>query len=152
MNNLHNLTFFDIYEKNALFKGSSVAVNYKDKDITYSDLFLQTTQFANGLKNLNLPAGSRIAVLCKNHPAFFHLFGAASALNLVLVLINRRLSQDEISYIIEDTTPSIIICDNEMADQASAFTDSFPCLKHCYVVDAEDKNFYHLPEVFPVLS
>lgn len=145
MNSLHNLTFFDIYEKNARFKGSSCAIHSESEDTTYSDLFLQTAKFANGLKALGHPAGSRIAVLCKNHPVFFHLFGAASALNLVLVLINRRLNKDEVSYIIEDTTPSLILCDKEMADQAKTLTDSHSCLKQCYVVDDDkDMNFSSL--------
>ncbi|WP_291465876.1 hypothetical protein [Desulfobacula sp.] len=49
MNYLHNLTFFDIYEKNALYKGSSCAIHWEAEDITYSDLFLQTARLANGL-------------------------------------------------------------------------------------------------------
>jgi len=144
MNSLRNLTFFDIYERNALYKGSSCAVRWGAEEITYGDLFIQTAKFASGLKNLNLPAGSRIAVLCKNHPAFFHLFGAASALNLVLVLINRRLSEDEVSYIIEDTTPSLIICDKGMAEQGRALQESFSCLEYCYIVDEDDTDFSNL--------
>ncbi|WP_299980388.1 AMP-binding protein [Desulfobacula sp.] len=150
MNSLHSFTFFDIYEKNALYKGSSCAIHWEAEDITYSDLFLQTAKLANGLKNLNLPAGSRIAVLCKNHPVFFHLFGAASALNLVLVLINRRLSGDEVSYIIEDTTPSLIFSDKEMADQARTLKKSFSCLEHCYVVDEDDTDFSNLYNYSPL--
>ena len=144
MKNLRNLTFFDIYEKNALYNGTSCAIHWGADEITYSDLFTQTSRFASGLKNLNLPAGSRIAVLCKNHPSFFHLFGAASALNLALVLINRRLSESEMSYIIEDTTPSLIFCDSEMAEQAGAFQKTFPCLKTCFIVDGDDTNFSNL--------
>lgn len=150
MNHLHNVTFFDIYEKNALYKSDSCAIHWETEDITYSDLFLQTAKLATGLKNLNLPAGSRIAVLCKNHPVFFHLFGAASALNLVLVLINRRLSEDEVSYIIEDTTPSLIFSDKKMADQAKALKQSFSCLKQCYVVDKDDTDFSTLYHTSPL--
>ncbi len=138
MNSLHSLTCFDIFEKNALYNGSASAIHWNDKDITYADLFMQTARLAGGLKSLNLPDKSRIAVLCKNHPVFFHLFGAASALNMALVLINRRLSRDEVSYIIEDTTPAVIICDSEMADQARAAAKSFPHIRHCYVVDEPD--------------
>ena len=150
MNDLHNLTFFDIYEKNALYNGTACALHWEAMDTSYADLFDQTARFANGLKNLNLKAGSRIAVLCRNHPVFFHLFGAASALNLVLVLINRRLSQDEISYIIEDTTPSLIFSDKEMGDQAKSLTKSFSCLKHFFVVDGEDPNFSNLYNTSPL--
>lgn len=151
MNSLHNLTYFDIYERNALYTGSSCAIHWKGSDITYSDLFLQAGKLANGLKNLNLAFGSRVAVLCKNHPVFFHLFGAASALNIALVLINRRLSRDEISFIIEDTTPSLIICDKEMADQARTLTASFSFLEHCYVVDdKKDSGFSKLYHDTPI--
>jgi acyl-CoA synthetase (AMP-forming)/AMP-acid ligase II len=150
MNNLHSLTFFDIYEKNALYKADSCAIRWGNEETSYSELFLQTARFAGGLKDLNLPAGSRIAVLCKNHPVFFHLFGAASALNLVLVLINRRLSPSEVSYIIEDTTPSLIICDNEMTDQARSLQKSFSCLDHCFVVDENDAGFAKLYTCPPV--
>jgi len=105
MSSLHNLGFFDIYEKNALFNGKRCAIHSKSGEITYSELFSQSARLAAGLKQLNLAPGTRIAVLCKNHPVFFHLFGAASALNLCLVLINRRLSSDEVDHIVQDTTP-----------------------------------------------
>lgn len=141
MSSIHNLTFFDIYEKNALYQGSATAIHHKDQETSYSNLFMQTARFARGLKNLNLAPGSRIAVLCKNHPVFFHLFGAAAALNLVLVLINRRLSPDEVSYIVEDTTPSVIFSDKDMAEQAKNLVNTFSCLKQSFVVNEDDSRF-----------
>lgn len=151
MNSLRNLTYYDIYEKNALFRADAPAVSWNDQDTSYAELFDKTTRLADGLKSLNLPAGSRIGILCKNHPAFFHLFGAASALNLVLVLINRRLSSEEISYIIEDTTPSILICDEEMEELAGKLQKSFSCVEHLFIVDREPfNNLYGEPACTPV--
>lgn len=152
MNNLRTLSYFDIYEKNATHNGSSVAIHWNGQDTSYSDLFSQTARFANGLKSLNLPVGSRIAVLCKNHPVFFHLFGAASALNLTLVLINRRLSQDEMTYIIEDTTPCMLICDLQMAEPAKLLCQSSSFLEHLFVVDETDKKFVNLYNHKPILA
>lgn len=150
MDRLRNLTYFDIYEKNARFNGTSCAIHYETEDITYSALYSQTAKFANGLKSLNLSKGSRIAILCKNHPVFFHLFGAASALNLCLVLINRRLSPEEISYIVEDTTPSLIIADKEMAEQAHQLVDRHSFLDDCLVADADDMAFEALYKADPL--
>ncbi|MCP4673296.1 MAG: AMP-binding protein [Desulfobacula sp.] len=144
MDNFHNLNLFDIYEKNALYKGTNTAIYDGAGETTYSDLFQKTARLANGLKHLNLPAKSRVAILCKNHPLFFHLFGAASALNLTLVLINRRLSSDEVSHIIEDTTPSIIFADEQMAEQAENLTKSFSCLEHNFIVKENNKQFLNL--------
>ena len=137
-NSVHHLSFFDIYEKNARNLKNLPALHWNGQDTSHADLFLHTAQLAAGLSFLT--PGTRVAVLCKNHPVFFHLFGAAAALNLTLVLINRRLSDSEIRHIIEDTTPSIILCDNDMADQASQMTADFSCLNQSIVVDGPDEN------------
>lgn len=135
MGNIRNLSFFDIYEKNALHNASLPALIQDNHTTTHAALFSKTTQLANGLNRLNLQSGARIAILSKNHPVFFHLFGAAAALNLTLVLINRRLSQEEISHIIEDTTPSVLFADEEMADLAQTLGSAFQHLKHLFIVD-----------------
>jgi acyl-CoA synthetase (AMP-forming)/AMP-acid ligase II len=133
VNRLQQLSFFDIYEKNAQLLKNASALFWQNQDTTYADLFNQTARLAAGLSSL--PPKTRVAVLCKNHPVFFHLFGAASALNLTLVLINRRLSDGEIRHIVEDTTPQIIVCDNGMADQASQLVSEFSFLDRHLVVD-----------------
>ena len=130
MNNLRTLTYFNIFEKNAAQHGSSCAIHWNGRDTSHAELFSQTARFANGLKQLNLPPGSRIAVLCKNHPIFFHLLGAASALNIVLVLMNRRLTRDEMTHIVSDTTPDIIFCDIEMKALAEQLTQASSSLRH----------------------
>ncbi len=150
MNNLRTLTYFNIFEKNAAHHGSSCAIHWNGIDTSHAELFSQTAKFANGLRHLNLTPGSRIAVLCKNHPVFFHLLGAASALNIVLVLINRRLSQDEMTHIICDTAPDVIFCDPEMTEQADQLMQSSSSLCRTYVVDETDKDFIALYDHSPI--
>lgn len=138
MNRLHQLSFFDIYEKNAQLLKNQPAIFWQHQDTTYADLLDHTARLAAGLSSLT--PKTRVAVLCKNHPVFFHLFGAASALNLTLVLINRRLSDGEIRHIIEDTTPQIIVCDHGMADQASQLVSEFSFLDRHLVVDGPNET------------
>ncbi len=150
MEGCRHLSFFDIYEKNALYKGSSTAVYWDRQETTYAELFSKTARLASGLEKLNLDRSARVAVLCRNHPLFFHLFGAASALNLTLVLINRRLRKDEISHIIDDTTPSVLFSDKAMAEETKDLMEVFSCLEHTYVIDGEDDNFSDLYENSPL--
>jgi len=145
MNSLYDLSFFDIYEKNALLNKENCAIHWNKEDISYSDLFKQTCALAKGISSLNLEPKARIAVLSTNHPFFFHLFGAASALNLCLVLINRRLSPDEIDHIIEDTTPSVIFSDPDMAGQAQTLASTHSCLNHCFTIDKNVSPLYQSP-------
>jgi long-subunit acyl-CoA synthetase (AMP-forming) len=142
MNSLYNLSFFDIYEKNALIGGDRIAIHWHKEETSYLQLFDQTCKLAKGILDLNLEPGARIALLSHNHPIFFHLFGAASALNLSLVLINRRLSPEEVSHIIEDTTPSVIFSDIEMTDQAQTLASKHPCLSHCFTIDKDVSSLY----------
>jgi long-chain acyl-CoA synthetase len=145
MNRLYTLSFFDIYEKNALLGPDHCAIHWNNEDISYSALFLQTGRLAKGLFDLNLEPGSRIAILSTNHPFFFHLFGAAAALNLCLVLINRRLSPEEVAHIIDDTAPCVIFSDAEMADQAKALASTHSCLDHCFTIDKDVSHLYQSP-------
>jgi long-chain acyl-CoA synthetase len=145
MNSLHALSFFDIYEKNAQLNADHCAIHWNNEDISYSDLFLQTCRLAKGMSDLNLEPGSRIAILSSNHPLFFHLFGAAAALNLCLVLINRRLSPEEVAHIIQDTTPSVIFSDAEMAEQAQNLASAHSCLDHCFIIDKNVADLYQSP-------
>ncbi|MCP3944303.1 MAG: AMP-binding protein [Desulfobacteraceae bacterium] len=145
MSSQYNLNFFDIYRKNSLRRQNHCAIHWNRKDISYIDLFLQTSKLAKGLSNLNLKPGERIAILSYNHPFFFHLFGAIAALNLCIVLINRRLNPDEISQIISDTTPSVIFSDDGMADQAQNLVSTHPCLNHCFIIDKNIAALYQSP-------
>lgn len=152
MNQLHQLRFFDIYDKNARLLKHHPALIWQHQPISYADLFDQTRRLAAGLSFL--PPQTRVAVLCRNHPVFFHLFGAASALNLTLVLINRRLSDTEISHIVEDTTPQILICDSDMEPLATRLASQYPFLEQYRVVDGPDEtlsSWYQTPgDISPV--
>jgi acyl-CoA synthetase (AMP-forming)/AMP-acid ligase II len=135
---LQSLNVFDIYEKNSERHGNLPALNFNSIDSTHEELFKKTAQLATGLKGLNLKPGSRVAIVCQNHPVFFHLFGACAGLNLVLVLINRRLSHEEIKYIIEDTTPELIITDSGKQELAEQLVNECSCLDNYFIVGSND--------------
>jgi acyl-CoA synthetase (AMP-forming)/AMP-acid ligase II len=73
------------------------------------------------------------------------IYGAAAALNLCLVLINRRLSPEEVDHIIDDTTPCVIFSDAEMADQAQTLASTHSCLDHCFTIDKNVSSLYQSP-------
>jgi long-chain acyl-CoA synthetase len=143
MNTIQSLNVFNIYENNSEKYKSLTAPNYNSVDFSYKELFDDTVKLASGLKKLNLKPGSRIAVICKNHPAFFHLYGACAGLNLIMVLVNRRLSSEEIKYIIQDTTPCLIIADSEQKELAKSLTDEFACLSNYFITGNNHDNDEH---------
>jgi len=117
MNTPHQLTIFDFFHRNTLMNGPGCALYFNGETHSHSALFDDACRLTSGMAKLNLAAGTRVAVAAKNHPAFFHLFAAASALNLCLVLINRRLGEDELAHVLDDTTPRVVMYDNDMKDK-----------------------------------
>lgn len=142
MNSQYTLTLFDFFQRNALLNKDRCAIHCNGKAISYADLYNHTCKLAAGLAALGLEPGTRVAVLAKNHPAFFHLFGAASILDLCLVLINRRLSPEEVAYIVEDTTPAILVCDPDMAPLGKTLLAENDCLGSCVVLDENFSDLY----------
>ncbi|MCG8532778.1 MAG: AMP-binding protein, partial [Desulfovibrionales bacterium] len=128
-----HLSFFDIFEGNAHLHPDKPALYWKEETINYAELFSRTQELTGGLSHL--PPGSRIGILSHNHPAFFHLIGAAAALNLTLVLINRRLGAEELAHIIEDTQPTLLVHDREMADPAQTLVQNHHCLEAALALD-----------------
>ncbi|MDD9301821.1 MAG: AMP-binding protein [Desulfobacter sp.] len=142
MDPVYNLSLFDFFHRNSLLNKDRCAIHWDGQDTSFQDLYDETCALCQGLSKLNLAPNTRVAILAKNHPVFFQLFGAASALNLCLVLINRRLAPEEISYIIEDTTPCLLICDQDMEDQAKILKKNHDYLSNYFTIDKDLNDLF----------
>jgi long-chain acyl-CoA synthetase len=145
MNTPHQLTIFDFFHRNALMNGPGCALYYNGETRSHSELFDDACRLINGMATLNLAAGTRVAVVAKNHPAFFHLFAAGAALNLCLVLINRRLGEDELAHVLDDTTPQVVIYDNDMTDKITPLIQDRAGIVHSFNL-AEDFSSLYAPD------
>lgn len=142
MNTPHQLTVFDFFHRNALMNGPGCALYYNGETRSHSELFDDACRLTCGMAKLDLAAGTRVAVIAKNHPAFFHLFAAASALNLCLVLINRRLGEDELAHALDDTTPQVVIYDNEMKDKVGPLIQDRAGIVHSFNLAEDFSSLY----------
>jgi acyl-CoA synthetase (AMP-forming)/AMP-acid ligase II len=91
--------------------------------MTCTQLVKESRAVAAGLQDLGIQSGDRVAVMARNLPHFFPLLGAASLIGAVLVLINRRLSPEEIKVILDDTTPRIMIYEHIQQDLVNTVID-----------------------------
>ncbi|MFO8084177.1 MAG: AMP-binding protein [Desulfobacterales bacterium] len=108
---LQSFTIYDIYQRNAMLFGNNVALVSGENRTTYRQLFDQINALAAGLAAKGIGRGDRIGILALNHEKFFHVFGAAAALGAIVSPINWRLSNEEIQYILRDSSPSVMVVD-----------------------------------------
>ncbi len=130
---LHHFTVYDIYKKNAIFYKNKTALFEHGHEIGFEDLFHKSRSLAAGLSNFGLKKGDRIAVLAQNTYHYFPLFAATSALGTILVLINWRLSREEIQDILMDTEPTILVSDAQSSQLVSELSSNCPFLQQAFV-------------------
>lgn len=75
----------------------------------YSQINNRANAIANYLKTLGIKKGDRIVLLSPNDICYFDLYFACEKIGAIFVPLNWRLSNSEITYIIRDCTPSLIV-------------------------------------------
>ncbi len=106
---LRSFTVYDLIKRNAHVFKDRIAIQAEERRITFGELYDQTHAVIGALASRGIQRGDRIAVLTRNRPEFFPLFGAIAALGAIMVAINARLAADEIRHILTDTRPVLFV-------------------------------------------
>ena len=138
--NSPDFTLYDMIARNAALYPDREAVICGERRITFGDFRKLCDRYAAGLRREGTAAGDRIAVLAGNKADFLILCGAAAGIGAVIVPLNWRLGEDEIAYILNDTTPRYLINSREYeeaARKAAARTGSIQ-RRYAFGADAAD--------------
>lgn len=88
-----------------------IAIEQGDTTLTYSDLSLRIDRLTNVLLEHGIQDGARIAVLARNDHRFFEIQYACARTGAIMVPLNWRLSNNELSDIIQDFQPKALFHD-----------------------------------------
>ena len=91
--------------------------------VTYRDFLSLSAQIANVTQQLGLKPGARIAVQVQKSLEALALYAACVRAGLVFLPLNTAYTTDELSYFIEDSSASLIVCDAESEAALSAVSD-----------------------------
>jgi long-chain acyl-CoA synthetase len=109
---LRDFTLSDIIEQNARLFPDNIAFEFGDQRVSHAQYLARVQRLAGGLAKAGIGAGDRIAILSHDNLGFVDCYGAAAWLGAILVPINKRLSADEIRYVVSDSAPKIVIADD----------------------------------------
>jgi acyl-CoA synthetase (AMP-forming)/AMP-acid ligase II len=124
--NVHSFTIYDLYRRNSRLYRNKTAVISGDTRITFGELWDQVNGLAGELSSRGVKKGDRIALLAKNSPAFMTILGAAAAIGAVLVPVNFRLTAGEISYILDDVEPVMLLFEPDYKELVAELVSVFP--------------------------
>ncbi|UCE28766.1 MAG: AMP-binding protein [Candidatus Bathyarchaeota archaeon] len=108
---------------------------------TYSELNVRTNKLANGLLNMGLSKGDRVAVMLYNCVEFVEIYCAFAKAGLVVTPVSWRYVGREIEYVANDSdAKAMIVCE----DFVAAINQLRPKLK-----EIDSKNYLVVGETTP---
>jgi acyl-CoA synthetase (AMP-forming)/AMP-acid ligase II len=131
---LRDFTLADVLVRNARLLGDRTALIHEGRRVTHGEYLERVERLAAGLAAAGVVPGDRVAVLSQNNLEFLDLYGAAAWLGAVLVPINWRLSGDEITYVIGDAAPKVIVAGAEYQAGIAAAHGAFTFPVRCYAL------------------
>jgi acyl-CoA synthetase (AMP-forming)/AMP-acid ligase II len=94
---------------------------------------------AGGLcERFGLSPGDRVAIVMRNRPEYLEALFVVWHAGLVAVPVNARLHRDEIAYILDHSESSIVVTDDEHADDVTSLIGIVTSLKGVIVAPGDD--------------
>jgi acyl-CoA synthetase (AMP-forming)/AMP-acid ligase II len=94
--------------------GQKIAFVDPRREVTFAEFNERVNRLANALQSRGLKPGDRIALLARNSVALVEHIATAKA-GLIPVPLNWRLSPTELVNLLNDCTPSALVCDEQGA-------------------------------------
>ena len=99
-------------------RGDHVAIRRGDRAIAYGELDERSSRLAQALLAAGVRKGSRVAHLDRTAPEVIELLFAVSKIGAVLVPLNWRLAPPELSLVLDDAQPPVLIAGSRFASVA----------------------------------
>ena len=90
--------------------------DWHDKAWTYSELNIRTNKLANGLLNMGLRKGDRVAVMLYNCAEFVEIYCAFAKAGLVVMPVSWRYVGREIEYVVDNSDAKAMIVYKEFVN------------------------------------
>ncbi|HMK35441.1 MAG TPA: long-chain fatty acid--CoA ligase [Desulfomonilaceae bacterium] len=93
---------------------------------TFKEVNDRVNRFASYLKEQNVVAGERLAILCKNNQHAAIALYAANKIGAIAVMLNWRLQGPELDYILNDCAAALLLYDAEFQQTVALLKASIP--------------------------
>lgn len=130
----------DLVTRQVSIRPHKKAFIFEGQTLTYAELDQGSNRVANGLLGWGTAPDQRIGYLGKNSHHYYELLLGVSKAGGVLCPINWRLTETEITYILNDFTPEILFIGPEFIGMAASLKASVSTLKHIVPMEANEAS------------
>ena len=105
------------------------AVEFGDLRLTWSQWHERVLRATGSLLSAGVARGDRVALIDRNHIAALDMVMAAGALGAVAILPNWRLRDEELSYILGDSTPKLVVLGEDFTNREAVIRAASPSIE-----------------------
>jgi len=126
----------DYVERNAKFYPNKTAIKViGDRSCTFSELKERVYRLANGLLQIGLKRGDRVAVLAENCFEYPEMYYGIAKAGGVITPLNFRFAPPEISFITNDSGATVFILQAQYADMVKSLQPELKTVKQYICID-----------------
>ena len=96
-------------DAHALVRPNKVALICGERSLTFAELNTRARRVANALSSLGVKAGDRVATMSHNSIELLEVSAGLSKLSAIGVLLNYRLREHEVAYILNDCRAKVAV-------------------------------------------
>lgn len=102
---------------------------YEDERWTYAQAMAESASIANWMMAQGVERGDRVAISMRNYPEWMLCYWALTSIGIGVVGMNAWWVTDELAYGLADSTPKILICDQDRLNTFMPVRDQFADMK-----------------------
>ena len=118
-----------------------VATIFEGRSLTYAGLDAQANRIANYLLSVGVGRGERVAVLSENCDTYLAIYLGVAKAGAVTAPLNTRLSDAEMTAILQNCEPKLYLASTEFAERARQQAGQLQAVevdRRAAVVDSEE--------------
>ena len=119
-------TMGDLFERNARYFPNKAAYIQGERRITWARFAERARRLASGLYKLGLRRQERVSFLGMNSIEYCEFFSAAELAGFIASPLNFRLALPELAYQLKDSSPRVIIFEEQHAAMVDQLRTQFP--------------------------
>ncbi|GAB6258294.1 long-chain-fatty-acid--CoA ligase [Peribacillus sp. NPDC055009] len=127
------LVLSQFLDRAALLYGDKRAIIGDDRVLTYAELNGRVNKLSNGLRNLGVKKGEKVAYLAPNSIEMLEGFYGVFQLGAVIVPLNIRLKPADYVFILNHSESKVLFVDQELYHLISPVKDELESVEHIIV-------------------
>ncbi len=123
------------------------AVIFEGKEFTYAQIAERANRMANALLGLGIKKGDFVSIVQVNCNAFLEIYNAIAKTGGVMVPLNFRAKEDELSYMLDNSESKALFVGERYLDMVRRMRPNLKTVKHYISIDSRQPDMLYYQDL-----